>query len=54
MMMRYCQGPISPKLFGLNGLKHHTVDVNVTDAGRTGRDNEQWKIELLGQWMLDG
>ena len=42
------------KIFGLDGLKHHIVEIggDVTDAGRT--DDKQGKIGLLSQWMLDG
>ena len=42
------------KIHGLYGLEHHIVEISgdVTDAGRT--DDEQGKIELLSQWMLDG
>ena len=40
-------------MYGLYGLEHHIVEINgdVTDAGRT--NDEQGKIELLSQWMLD-
>ena len=44
------------KIYGLYGLKHHIVEIcgDVTDAGRTTNDDEQGKIVLLSQWMLDG
>ena len=50
---------IFQKIYGLYGLEHHIVEISgdVTDAGRTdGRttNDEQGKIELLSQWMLDG
>ena len=44
------------KIYGLYGLERHIVEISgdVTDAGRTTNDDEQGKIVLLSQWMLDG
>ena len=39
-------------VYGLYGLKHHTVEmrVGVTDAGRT---TEQGTLKIISQWKLE-
>ena len=54
MMGEWIVGVMSfQKMVGLCGRKHHIVEISgdVTDAGGT---DEQGKIELPSQWMLDG
>ena len=42
-------------MYGLYGLKHHTVGISGDVTIRDGRTNdEQGKIMLLSLWMLEG
>lgn len=56
MMMRPCQDHILTENIWFVWSRNHIVEISgdVTDAGRKTTDDEQGKIELLSQWMLDG
>ena len=41
-------------MYGLYGLKHHTVEISGDVTMQDGETNEEGKIELLSPWMLEG
>ena len=53
MTLKCCQDNILTENIWFYGLKHHIVEMrgDVTNAG--GTNNEQVRIELLSQWILE-